>query len=649
MSKPSHYDSFNLMNVMASLVVKAEREAVTVRSDAMPGAGDVPEEAATIEPSLRGLRFELIAFLLIILTFAAVLLRGAIIDRHFAIGPATIFRYSRYWYSDGDTQGTSSISVDRDNPLGWRCNLTSSFPNRYCGSGILLDVAHKGAGRDFSRYDRLALDLDYHGPSRFLKVVLKNADPHYSNTSAGDSDKPNVIEFQAVPGRNQVELNLRDAAVEQWWINAHPRLPQAGRVQLDNIVAIDFQTGTGAPPGQYHFQLRRIAAAGAAVATEVWYLVLLGLWTGLAALYLAYRVARMRRAHAARQRLLIEERRLLQQARDAAEGASQAKSRFLAHMSHELRTPLNAILGYAQILRACELSDRQNVAARTIQQSGEHLLALIGDILDISRIEAGKLDLAPRAVEPRAIVRSVADMIAVRAQEKGLAFRWEVAPDVPHCLIVDDKCLRQVLLNLLGNAVKFTSAGEVSLTVRSAGVDAGKATLLFEVRDTGPGIAPDEVERIFEPFEQAGEPAHHPGGTGLGLSISRHIVTAMRGNLTVQSKPGEGSLFAFDIQVPVGNSASLPPGPANDHGGTAALPASPVHFSALPSGATMERLLDLARGGNMRGLRTEAEQLLAGEESLHPFGGHLLALANAYQSRAILSLIEHHRAGCPAE
>ena len=628
---------------MASLVAKTERNAAATRSEAMPekAPGELCEGAA--DTSVLALRFELIAFLLIVLTFAAVLLRGAIVDRHFAIGPTTISRYSRYWYSDGDTRGTSSIAADPANPLGWRCDLTPVFANRYCGFGMLLDVAHKGVGRDFSHYDRLALDLDYHGPARYLKIVLKNADPHYSNTLSGDSDKPNVIEFPAVSGRNHVELNLRDAAVEQWWIGAHPKLPQAGKVQFDNVVAIDLQTGTGASPGRYDFALRGIVVAGAAIATEIWYLVLLGCWTGLAALYLAYRVARMRRAHAARQRLLIEERRLLQQAHDAAESASQAKSRFLAHMSHELRTPLNAILGYAQILRACELSDRQNVAARTIQQSGEHLLALISDILDISRIEAGKLELAPRAVEPRAIVRSVADMIAVRAQEKGLAFRWDVAPDVPHCVIADDKCLRQVLLNLLGNAVKFTSTGEVSLTVRRADEDDGsKATLRFEVRDTGPGIAADQTERIFEPFEQIGEQAFNAGGTGLGLSISRHIVNAMQGNLTVESRPGEGSLFAFDIRLAVGNPAQLPPGPANDHGAMVARPALPA-FSALPAGVVMDRLLDLARSGNMRALRIEAEQLLAGDPELHPFGEHLLALASAYQSRTILDLIERYR------
>jgi len=352
----------------------------------------------------------------------------------------------------------------------------------------------------------------------------------------------------------------------------------------------------------------------------------------------------MRRDHEARQRVLIEESRLLQQARDAAENASSAKSRFLAHMSHELRTPLNAILGYAQLLRTCELSDRQNVAARTIQQSGEHLLSLIGDVLDLSRIEAGRLQLAPRPIELRAIVRGVADMIAVRAQEKGIAFRWDIAPDVPHYVVADDKCLRQVLLNLLGNAVKFTSAGEVALTVSLAKCGDNSCRLRFEVRDTGPGIAADQLERIFEPFEQANDRAHHAGGTGLGLTISRRIVGAMQGELTVESALGAGSLFAFDILTPLGSQNSLPLGAANDHGGTFVFPAPPAAFPAIPATECMDRLLDLARCGNMRAIRIEAEQLLAGDASLRPFGEHLLTLARAYQSRAILDLIERHRA-----
>jgi signal transduction histidine kinase len=636
------YDSLSPMNDQSQFAGKAVRTFDPFGPDLTPASRAQPASR------LSALRFELAAFLLIVLTFAAVLLRGAVVDRHFGVGPATVARYSRYWYSDGDTQGTSSIGSDPAGPLSWHCNLTPVFANRYCGFGILFDVAHKGAGRDFSNYERVTLDLDYRGPSRYLKLVFKNSDPRYASVTAGDSAKPNTIEFPAMQGHNHVVLNLRDMAVEQWWINAHPRLPQAGKVELQNVVAVDLQTGTGAAVGRHDFTLRGLTVSGAAIPSDIWYLVLLGCWTGLTALYLVYRVSRMRREHAAHQRVLLEEQYLLQQARDAAESASRAKSRFLAHMSHELRTPLNAILGYAQILRACELSDRQNVAARTIQQSGEHLLALIGDILDISRIEAGKLELAPRPVELRAIVRGVADMIAVRAQEKGLAFHWQIASDVPHWVVADDKCLRQILLNLLGNAVKFTAEGEVVLTVTQASDADGRQKTRFEVRDTGPGIAGDQLDRIFEPFEQLREHAGHAGGTGLGLSISRHIVALMQGTLTVETMPRRGSLFAFEIPVSVVDDQAPPPaGPANDAGDIWRNAEEPT-FASVPDAACLDRLLEHARRGNMRAIRSEMESASNGDPSIRPFAAHLDGLAQTYQTRKILELLEHFGAERPS-
>jgi len=528
-----------------------------------------PEDRADLlggaEPRFSALRFELVAFLLIVATFGAVLLKDLVVDREFGIGPATISRYGRYWYADGSGGGTSTIAGDASDPLLWRCKLTFVFANPYCGAGILIDIGHRGAGRDLSKFEKVNLDVDYKGPARYLKVVLKNWGAPYADATHGDSTKPNVIEFAVHPGRNRVTLNLRDAAVEQWWINLHP-YRDAGRPELNNIVAIDIQTGTGAPAGDYAIKLNRIAVSGQAITPEHWYLLLLGLWTAFTALYLVHRVRRMRIEHARRQRLLIAESLLLQQARDAAESANQAKSRFLAHISHELRTPLNAILGYAQILRACELSNRQNVAARTIQQSGEHLLALINDLLDLSRIEAGKLELDPHPVELRGIVRGVADMIAVRAQEKRLTFDWQIAPDVPHNVIADDKALRQVLLNLLGNAVKFTAAGKVGLGVSRVADNGDRVVIRFEVRDTGPGIAQDKQDLIFQPFEQADAAARRAGGTGLGLSISRRIVERMDGHLLVESAPGEGSLFWFEIQVPIAGQATLPHSVANDRG-----------------------------------------------------------------------------------
>jgi len=179
-------------------------------------------------------------------------------------------------------------------------------------------------------------------------------------------------------------------------------------------------------------------------------------------------------------------------------------------------------------------------------------------MLDLSRIEAGKLDLALHPVELRAIVRGVADMIAVRAQEKGLDFDWRIAPDVPHSVIADDKALRQVLLNLLGNAVKFTKAGAVSLGVTRVSETGDQIVLRFDVRDTGPGIPLEKQDLIFQPFEQADDAARQAGGTGLGLSISRRIVELMNGHLLVDSTPGAGSLFWFEITVAIGDRGVVP-------------------------------------------------------------------------------------------
>ena len=255
-----------------------------------------------------------------------------------------------------------------------------------------------------------------------------------------------------------------------------------------------------------------------------------------------------------------------QRAKDAAVVANRAKSTFLATMSHELRTPLNAILGYAQILRA----DRQLNASQTrgvsvIQQGGEQLLTLINDILDLSRIEAGKVDLNAEPVELSAFLRAITDIIRVKAEEKGLHFDFDGAPELAQAVCVDEKRLRQVLLNLLSNAVKFTERGQVRLSVRALGIDAASARLRFEVVDSGIGIPPEHLQAIFEPFEQVTDMQRRFGGTGLGLSISRQLVRLMGTDIEVESQAGAGSRFWFDLELPTSLSEArreAPPGEA---------------------------------------------------------------------------------------
>ena len=235
----------------------------------------------------------------------------------------------------------------------------------------------------------------------------------------------------------------------------------------------------------------------------------------------------------------------LKRARDAAETASRAKSVFLANMSHELRTPLNAILGFAQILeRDPDLAATQSDRVGSIRRSGEHLLALITDLLDMARIEAGRLELVEQDFLLGPLLRDVAGLFEERAQRRGLRFELDERGPLPAAVRGDATRLRQILSNLLGNAVKFTVEGSVTFVVRWLG---GRGH--FEVRDTGPGIEDHELPAIFEPFTQVGDRHRFSEGTGLGLPITVELVRTMGGSLEVDTEPGRGSTFRFDVPL----------------------------------------------------------------------------------------------------
>jgi CheY-like chemotaxis protein len=229
-------------------------------------------------------------------------------------------------------------------------------------------------------------------------------------------------------------------------------------------------------------------------------------------------------------------------------------------MSHELRTPLNAVLGFAQILQRDQgLTARQKLGLSTIQSSGEHLLTLINDILDLSRIEAGKLELVLSDVNLPDFLRVIVDIIRIRAEQKNLLFTFEASSSLPRGVRLDEKRVRQILLNLLGNAVKFTDTGGVHLRVGCVPEAEARVRLRIEVDDTGIGIRADHLETIFEPFEQVGEAQRRIGGTGLGLTISRALARTMGGNIELESQPGVGSRFWFDLSVPVVATETVEP------------------------------------------------------------------------------------------
>lgn len=341
----------------------------------------------------------------------------------------------------------------------------------------------------------------------------------------------------------------------------------------------------------------------------------------------------------------ITERKRFEVAREAAlaEAERLAKQRrdFLSHMSHELRTPLNGILGYTQLLQRDRMLDERNAdALNVVRQSGEHLLSLIDDILDLARIDSGHFQLDIGDISLSTFLRVICDIIGIRTREKAIKFEFELAHDLPTGIRGDERRLRQVLLNLLANAVKFTDLGKVVLRV----VRRDTSRLVFEVKDTGIGIAKGELDFIFEPFEQSGDVSLRSGGTGLGLSISRQLVRLMGGDIEVDSRIGQGSSFRFELALPEVDLAATPERTDTTSEYEQSRIGDEIHAELLvaPPQKEMQALHHLAQIGNMRDIAHYAEHIAGLDARYQPFAAHLRQLAEAYQSQAILVFVERY-------
>lgn len=501
----------------------------------------LPSSSAGIAGLLRSFRFEAVIVCLLLLTLVAVVFEEPILRQEIRFAPDAKPNYVGYAYSDQQIGGVSTVVPDLRTPMAWRCVLRAKVEIPFCGYELLFDAERHERGLDLSNLTAIRLKLDYKGPSRTVRVFLKNFDSRYSQPNHSETAKFNQIEFDYLRGSTEVSLAPNNFSVAEWWVTQHHVPPELSRPAFDNVIALSVHTGTAPGLGAHAFRIREIVIESRRLSPAQWYLGIIAIWLVLIGGFLFYRIAHLKQEIAAREE--AAEREKLIQDQLIYVSRVNAMGEMGSALAHELNQPLTAVSNYMSIARRLLVRRREGDAAQALDAiaAAQETALRAGEI--IRRLREMVRGSVTRQGEKLAdIIDKIGSIAFLEADLQGIRHRVIIHDPEAHVL-VDRIQVQQVLLNLIRNSFEaMQGAAQRSLVIETR--PAAGDMIEISVSDTGSGIPPEAQDILFTAFRTTKQ-----DGMGIGLSICRTIVEAHGGHIWAEPREGGGTIFRFTIPV----------------------------------------------------------------------------------------------------